>query len=129
MAEAFDLPKGELMRASAASSWASPTTSRSPGHRLALAAQGAELALGYMEMNEKRVKPLGESIGAKAYVPFDASQAGSIPARSRRLARRSTAARLHRARDRLRRAQPDCWLVRRQRRARGVPEGYGRLGL
>ncbi|HEV2363753.1 MAG TPA: enoyl-ACP reductase [Caulobacteraceae bacterium] len=45
-----------------------------------LAAQGAELALGYMEMNEKRVRPLGESIGASVFAPFDASAEGSIPA-------------------------------------------------
>jgi len=45
-----------------------------------LAAQGAELAFGYMEMNEKRVKPLGESIGVKAYITFDATQEGLIPA-------------------------------------------------
>src|SRR5580700_9960528 len=81
MAEAFDLPKGELMRGKRgfvmgvanhqSIAWAIVSQ---------LAAQGAELALGYMEMNEKRVRPLGESIGAKAFIPFDASQAGSIPA-------------------------------------------------
>jgi len=43
-----------------------------------LAAQGAELAFAYMEVNEKRVRPLGESLGVKAYVTFDALQEGSI---------------------------------------------------
>ena len=45
-----------------------------------LAAQGAELAFAYMEMNEKRVRPLGESIGVKAYATFDGFVEGSIPA-------------------------------------------------
>ena len=37
-----------------------------------LAAQGAELALAYMAVNEKRVRPLGESIGVKTWATFDA---------------------------------------------------------
>jgi enoyl-[acyl-carrier protein] reductase I len=32
-----------------------------------------------MEMNEKRVKPLGESIGVKSYATFDALEDGDIP--------------------------------------------------
>jgi len=81
MAEAFDLPKGELMRGKRGFVMGVANhQSIAWGIVSQLAAQGAELALGYMEMNEKRVKPLGESIGAKAYIPFDASQAGSIPA-------------------------------------------------
>jgi enoyl-[acyl-carrier protein] reductase I len=81
MAEAFDLPKGALMAGKRgfvmgvanhqSIAWAIVSQ---------LAAQGAELALGYMEMNEKRVKPLGESLGIKTYATFDASQEGSIPA-------------------------------------------------
>ena len=80
MPEAYDVPKGELMRGKrgvilgvanhASMAW---------GIASQLAAQGAEMAFGYMEMNEKRVKPLGESIGVKAYATFDASQPGSIP--------------------------------------------------
>ena len=80
MPEAYDVPKGELMRGKrgvilgvanhASMAW---------GISSQLAAQGAELAFGYMEMNEKRVKPLGESIGVKSYATFDALQAGDIP--------------------------------------------------
>jgi enoyl-[acyl-carrier protein] reductase I len=43
-----------------------------------LAAQGAALSLAYMEANEKRVRPLGDSIGVKSYVTMDAFQEGSI---------------------------------------------------
>ena len=45
-----------------------------------LAAQGAELALAYMAVNEKRVRPLGESIGVKTWATFDAFEEGSIEA-------------------------------------------------
>jgi enoyl-[acyl-carrier protein] reductase I len=81
MAEAFDLPKGELMRGKRGLVLGVANhQSIAWGISAQLAAQGAELAFGYMEMNEKRVKPLGESIGVKAYATFDASQPGSIPA-------------------------------------------------
>jgi enoyl-[acyl-carrier protein] reductase I len=80
MPEAYDLPKGDLMRGRrgvilgvanhASMAW---------GIASQLAAQGAELAFGYMEMNEKRVKPLGESIGVKSYATFDALEDGDIP--------------------------------------------------
>jgi enoyl-[acyl-carrier protein] reductase I len=80
MAEAFDLPKGELMRGKRGFVMGVANhQSIAWGIASQLAAQGAELAFGYMEMNEKRVKPLGESIGVKCYATFDASQAGSIP--------------------------------------------------
>jgi enoyl-[acyl-carrier protein] reductase I len=81
MAEAFDLPKGELMRGKrGVVLGVANHQSIAWGIASQLAAQGAELALGYMEMNEKRVKPLGESIGVSNYATFDASQEGSIPA-------------------------------------------------
>jgi len=81
MAEAFDLPKGELMRGKRGLVMGVANhQSIAWGISAQLAAQGAELAFGYMEMNEKRVKPLGESIGVKAYATFDALQEGSIPA-------------------------------------------------
>ena len=81
MAEAFDLPKGELMRGKRGLVLGVANhQSIAWGISAQLAAQGAELAFGYMEMNEKRVKPLGESIGVKAYATFDALQEGSIPA-------------------------------------------------
>jgi enoyl-[acyl-carrier protein] reductase I len=45
-----------------------------------LAAQGAEVALAYMEANEKRVRPLGESIGVKVWTTFDAASDASMEA-------------------------------------------------
>ena len=45
-----------------------------------LAAQGAQVALGYMEANEKRVRPLGESIGASVYATIDAASDASMEA-------------------------------------------------
>ena len=45
-----------------------------------LAAQGAQVGLAYMEANEKRVRPLGESIGASLYTPFDAASDASMEA-------------------------------------------------
>jgi len=87
MAEAFDLPKGELMRGKRGLVLGVANhQSIAWGISAQLAAQGAELAFGYMEMNEKRVKPLGESIGVKAYATFDASKDGSIPAAIGKLA-------------------------------------------
>jgi enoyl-[acyl-carrier protein] reductase I len=80
MAE-YDLPKGELMRGKRGFVMGvANQQSIAWGIASQLAAQGAELAIGYMEMNEKRVKPLGESIGVATYATFDASQPGSIPA-------------------------------------------------
>jgi enoyl-[acyl-carrier protein] reductase I len=81
MAEAYDLPKGELMKGKRGLILGVANhQSIAWGIASQLAAQGAELAFGYMEMNEKRVKPLGESIGVKAYATFDATQQGDIPA-------------------------------------------------
>jgi enoyl-[acyl-carrier protein] reductase I len=80
MAEAFDLPTGELMRGKRGLVLGVANhQSIAWGISAQLAAQGAELAFGYMEMNEKRVKPLGERLGVKAYATFDASKEGSIP--------------------------------------------------
>jgi len=45
-----------------------------------LAAQGAQVGLAYMEANEKRVRPLGESINASLYTTFDASSDESMAA-------------------------------------------------
>ena len=80
MPEAYDLPKGELMRGKrGVILGVANHQSMAWGIASQLAAQGAQLALGYMEMNEKRVKPLGESIGVKSYATFDALQEGDIP--------------------------------------------------
>ncbi|HLY78870.1 MAG TPA: SDR family oxidoreductase, partial [Caulobacteraceae bacterium] len=79
MAEALELPKGELMRGKRGLVLGvANQQSIAWGISAQLAAQGAELAFGYMEMNEKRVKPLGESIGVKSYATFEASEPGSI---------------------------------------------------
>src|SRR5580658_5989080 len=81
MPEAYDVPKGELMRGRrGVILGVANHQSMAWGIASQLAAQGAELAFGYMEMNEKRVKPLGEGIGVKSFVTFDALQEGSIPA-------------------------------------------------
>ncbi len=45
-----------------------------------IAAQGGEVALAYMEANEKRVRPLGESIGVKTWAAFDAASDASMEA-------------------------------------------------
>ena len=45
-----------------------------------LAAQGAAVGLAYMEANEKRVRPLGEKIGAALYTTFDAASDASMEA-------------------------------------------------
>jgi enoyl-[acyl-carrier protein] reductase I len=80
MPEPYDVPKGELMRGKrGVILGVANHQSMAWGIASQLAAQGAELAFGYMEMNEKRVKPLGDSIGVKSYATFDALQAGDIP--------------------------------------------------
>ncbi len=81
MADDYELPKGDLMRGKRGFVMGVANhQSMAWGISAQLAAQGAELALGYMEMNEKRVRPLGESIGAKAYATYDAFQEGSVEA-------------------------------------------------
>jgi len=81
MADDYDLPKGELMRGKKGLIiGVANHNSIAWGIAAQLAAQGAELAFAYMAVNEKRVRPLGESIGVKAYVTFDAFEEGSIEA-------------------------------------------------
>src|ERR1700687_1053563 len=81
MADDYDLPKGDLMAGKRGLVMGVANhQSLAWGIAAQLAAQGASLALAYMEANDKRVRPLGESIGAKAYVTFDAFQEGSIEA-------------------------------------------------
>ena len=79
MADEYNLPKGALMAGKKGLVMGVANhQSLAWGITAQLASQGAELALAYMEMNERRVRPLGESIGAKSYVTFDALQDGSI---------------------------------------------------
>ncbi len=68
----FDLPRGELMRGKRGLvTGVANRNSIAWGIAAQIAAQGGEVALAYMESNEKRVRPLGESIGASLYVPMD----------------------------------------------------------
>ena len=81
MADDYDLPKGELMAGKRGLVMGVANhNSIAWGITAQLAAQGAEVALAYMEANEKRVRPLGESIGAKVYATFDASSDESMEA-------------------------------------------------
>ena len=76
MAEDYLLPKGALMAGKrGVVMGVANHNSIAWGIAAQLAAQGAEVALAYMEANEKRVRPLGESIGVKVWATFDASSA------------------------------------------------------
>jgi enoyl-[acyl-carrier protein] reductase I len=79
MADDYDLPKGELMRGKKGLVMGVANhNSIAWGIAAQLAAQGAELAFGYMEANEKRARPLGESIGVKLFSTFDATDDASM---------------------------------------------------
>ncbi len=81
MADDYQMPKGALMAGKRGLVMGVANhQSIAWGIASQLAAQGAELAFAYMEMNEKRVRPLGESIEVKAYATFDGFVEGSIPA-------------------------------------------------
>jgi enoyl-[acyl-carrier protein] reductase I len=82
MAEtSFDLPKGQLM-AGKKGVVMGVANERSIAWGIAaqLAAQGAELALGYIEPNEKRARPLGESVGVKVFTTMDVTDDASMEA-------------------------------------------------
>lgn len=81
MADEYDLPKGALMAGKKGLVMGVANhQSMAWGISAQLAAQGASLAFAYMEANEKRVRPLGESIGVKSFVTFDALEEGSTQA-------------------------------------------------
>ena len=81
MADEMNLPKGELMKGKKglvmgvanhnSIAWAIASQ---------LAAQGAELAFSYLDAMEKRVRPLGESIGVKTFVPCEVTNDASMDA-------------------------------------------------
>lgn len=81
MAEELNLPKGDLMKGKKglimgvanhnSIAWAIASQ---------LAAQGAEIAFSYIEAMEKRVRPLGESIGVKVFVPAEVTDDASMDA-------------------------------------------------
>ncbi len=77
--DTYDLPAGALMAGKrGVVMGVANRNSIAWGIAAQLAAQGAELAFAYMAMNEKRVRPLGDSIGVKTYATFDAFEEGSI---------------------------------------------------
>jgi enoyl-[acyl-carrier protein] reductase I len=81
MADDYDLPKGELMRGKKGLViGVANRNSIAWGISAQLAAQGADLAFAYIEANEKRVRPLGESIGVKAYATVDVGDDASMEA-------------------------------------------------
>jgi enoyl-[acyl-carrier protein] reductase I len=72
MADDYDLPKGDLMRGKKGIvTGVANHQSIAWGIASQLAAQGAELALLHLPGMERRVQPLGESIGAKVLPPAD----------------------------------------------------------
>jgi enoyl-[acyl-carrier protein] reductase I len=80
-ADEMNLPKGELMKGKKglimgvanhnSIAWAIAAQ---------LAAQGAEIAFTYIEAMEKRVKPLGESIGVTVFAPCEVTDDASMDA-------------------------------------------------
>ena len=81
MADDLQLPKGDLMRGKRGIvTGVANHNSIAWGIASQLAAQGAEIALAYMEMNEKRVRPLGEAIGVKLWATVDVSDDASMDA-------------------------------------------------
>jgi enoyl-[acyl-carrier protein] reductase I len=81
MADDYLLPKGELMAGKrGVVMGVANHNSIAWGIAAQLAAQGAQVALAYMEANEKRVRPLGESIGVKVWTTFDAASDASMEA-------------------------------------------------
>ena len=78
MADEYNLPKGALMAGKKGLVMGVANhQSMAWGISAQLAAQGAQLAFAYVEAHEKRVRPLGESIGVASYVTFDALREGS----------------------------------------------------
>ncbi len=81
MADDFNLPKGDLMAGKRGIVMGVANhNSIAWGIAAQLAAQGAQVALLYMESNEKRVRPLGESIGTQVWATFDAASDASMEA-------------------------------------------------
>ena len=81
MADEYAFPKGQLMAGKRGLVMGVANhNSIAWGIAAQLAAQGADVGLAYMESNEKRVRPLGESIGAKLYTTFDAANDASMEA-------------------------------------------------
>ena len=81
MDDDYAMPKGELMRGKRGLVMGvANKNSIAWGIAAQIAAQGGEVGLMYMASNEKRVRPLGESINASLYATFDASSDESMAA-------------------------------------------------
>ena len=79
MADDLNLPKGDLMKGKKGLIMGVANhNSIAWGIASQLAAQGAELAFSYIEAMERRVKPLGESIGVKVFVPAEVTDDASM---------------------------------------------------
>ena len=87
MADEMNLPAGDLMRGKRGVVMG-VANRNSIAYAIAaqLAAQGAEMAWTYVDAMERRVKPLGEALGVKHFVPADVSDDASMEAPSRRWA-------------------------------------------
>jgi enoyl-[acyl-carrier protein] reductase I len=81
MDDDYAMPEGELMRGKRGLVMGvANKNSIAWGIAAQIAAQGGEVGLLYMDSNAKRVRPLGESIGAGLYATFDASSDDSMEA-------------------------------------------------
>ena len=81
MADDYDFPKGDLMKGkTGVVMGVANHNSIAWGIACQLAAQGAEIAFSYIEAMEKRVRPLGESIGVKVFVPAEVTDDASMDA-------------------------------------------------
>ncbi len=81
MADDYNFPRGELMKGKKALvTGVANHNSIAWGIASQLAAQGAELAFAYLPDMEKRVKPLGESIGVKTFIPMEVTDDASMDA-------------------------------------------------
>lgn len=79
MADELNLPKGDLMKGKKGLVMGVANhNSIAWGIASQLAAQGAQLAFSYIEAMERRVKPLGESIGVKVFVPAEVTDDASM---------------------------------------------------
>ena len=79
MADDLNLPKGELMRGKRGVVMG-VANHNSIAYAIAaqLAAQGAEMAWTYIDAMERRVRPLGEALGVKTFVPCEVTDDASM---------------------------------------------------
>ncbi|MDO9222592.1 MAG: enoyl-ACP reductase [Caulobacter sp.] len=81
MADDYSFPKGDLMKGKKALiTGVANHNSIAFGIASQLAAQGAQLAFAYLPDMEKRVRPLGESLGVTCFVPMEVTDDASMDA-------------------------------------------------